>query len=120
MPTISDLMEGKVPGSVRVRHTDWSFSHYFTPYYELGGNWYGPEYFLDKIQGLREVAGVLYNKEGYQLYVEPKPKKKMCLWAYEDRQGPVRTLKLLIAPVDSFPGNSFEHKIPNTEFEVDE
>lgn len=34
MATISQLMEGATPGSVKVRHADWhAEGGYFTPYY---------------------------------------------------------------------------------------
>lgn len=41
MATISQLMEGKVPGEIKVQGAEYTGCWYFTPYFRANGLWYG-------------------------------------------------------------------------------
>ena len=77
MPTISELMAGKEPGTVKVTRKEWSSGGWFQPYYldkddDLEG-WFGPS---------SDSGNEFYPKfiSDWQLYTEPKPKKVWVEW----------------------------------------
>ncbi len=76
MSSITELMKGKVPGKVRVRHINWNEDSFFTPYYSACFGW----------KGLNESEQDSWNSDGvnWVLYEPPPPKVKKWLWARED------------------------------------
>lgn len=81
MATISQLMEGKVPGSVKVRRSGWYADEYFVPYFiDQEGDW----------RGTIEGGGATYmtdERDDWTLYTEPKRKVAMYLWAIQHEEG---------------------------------
>jgi hypothetical protein len=78
MATISELMEGKAPGTVRITKGSAPNGHSFTPYYRSrdchGTHWW---------YGMRE-SGIsdcfLDRGNDWSLYTEPKPKVVWVEW----------------------------------------
>ncbi len=77
MATIDELMEGKVPGSVRVTHYGWDNNKYFTPYFKSQNKWYGLSHLNTKDSWVDDSAS-------WQLYTGPKKKVVRWLWAYKN------------------------------------
>lgn len=76
MATISQLMEGKVPGSVKVRLSVWTAGEFFTPYFydSASGFWFGTSNAGNHEQWTDSTSA-------WTLYSEPKRKVAMYLWA---------------------------------------
>jgi hypothetical protein len=77
MPSLDEIMSGKVPGSVKVKRPSWTNGEYFIPYLysPRDGFWYGLDHeqrhdrWLDTIQD-------------FDIYTAPKPKKTVYEWMY--------------------------------------
>ncbi len=74
MPTISELMEGKKPGEIRVTGlSEYDAVYWFRPYYRIEGCWHGPD--------IQVPHYSWKDDDTWQLYTEPKPKVVRWLWA---------------------------------------
>jgi hypothetical protein len=74
MATISELMEGKVPGSVKVRREGWDEGCYFVPHFLADSCWHG-------VNQAGNYDDFYFNWDDWTLYTEPKRKTVMYLWA---------------------------------------
>lgn len=79
MPSIRELMAGKVPGSMKVQYRSWEAWAYLVPYFSDGICWYG----LDQDSDYIEVEG-----DGEWCYWE-QPKEKVKRWLWADSTGSV-------------------------------
>ena len=80
MATITELMQGRAPGEIRVRSPGWGSDAYFTPYYLAGAYWCG-------INNNGAHASSNNYNDDWELYTEPKRKVALYNWAvrYVDR-----------------------------------
>lgn len=73
--TIDELMEGKVPGSVKVQGCNWDALDWCKPFYKTAGTAW-------RVLGSKnDEYLVVGGREEWRIYVEPKPKVKRWLWA---------------------------------------
>jgi len=82
--TITELMAGKAPGTVKIRHNMWKNDYFFIPYYKYRTSslysvdrWYGD---VDNT----DMAGFddpwFVDTDDWELYTEPKPKTILYEW----------------------------------------
>lgn len=69
---ISELMEGKMPGSVKIRHKAWSPGVFFYPHFTINNYWYGTD--------LAVLQQWHVDDDRFELYQEPKKKVVRWLW----------------------------------------
>ena len=77
MATITQLMQSRVPGEIRIRIKGWDDRSYFIPQFkDVTGNWHGTDshghylWFMDD-----------YSTD-WELYIEPKKVVARYQWAY--------------------------------------
>jgi hypothetical protein len=75
MPSLDELMSGKVPGSVKVRKEKWPMKDWFIPYFRVSGFWHG----LSEDEKATAYEG---GDNTWQIYTAPKPKKTVYEWMY--------------------------------------
>ena len=122
MATITQLMEGKVPGSVKVRKEGvlWGAGAYFVPYFcSNSGTWFGLR--QDGYQSDSDDAPT----DGWELYTEPKPKRMVptYLWAVRDLHGVHQTDYYYSTASDlrkSHPSMTWYLRLDSTMIEVEE
>lgn len=74
MAKISDLMEGKAPGSVKICHSTYSSFEWFRPYYkDSNDNWHG------LLEDDRTLTTTIV--DDWHLWSPPKKKKTLYQWA---------------------------------------
>lgn len=73
MATISELMAGKVPGSIKITYSTWSSRAWFQPFFEHKNVWYGLRDHGDKDNNPN-------GPNGWDIWQEPKKKIKKVLW----------------------------------------
>ena len=107
---ISEIMEGKVPGSVRVTNTDGP--HYFRPFF-IDEN--------DRWSGTNEkgfTASCNRYDENWRLYREPK--KKVVRWLWCRSTGEVHLHMLTEEEAKSMKAGVLTHKLEWSKTEMDE
>jgi len=78
--TITEMMAGAVPGTIKVRHVDWKDDQFFIPYFMRGNNvWYGDDASVFKIGA---IYPCVTDSDNWELYIEPvsKPKTTRFEW----------------------------------------
>jgi len=74
MATISELMEGKKPGEIKVRNL---YGDIFIPYFKSDVLWHGLNGYIGK------ATNFLDSRTSWQIYTEPKPKVKRAQYLVE-------------------------------------
>ena len=82
MATISELMEGKKPGEIKIRLDTFLKGHYFIPYFQAEyDNWHGV--LCDTRDTIHAHYYGVYS-EGWELYTEPNPKVLMAQYLMQN------------------------------------
>lgn len=91
MPIISQLMEGRNPGEIKV----YSGAHRFIPYFESYGMWHG-------LDACGNPTAFLDSCTSWKIYTEPKPKVKRAqyLLMFLDDPRPFVTGRLFVDDKD--------------------
>ena len=78
MPTITELMQGKAPGEIRIMLSSWSNSQWFRPFFVTRKqDWYGIT--QDDIA----TGHSAMSSSGWQLYTDPPKTVTMWKWAMQ-------------------------------------
>lgn len=79
--TISELMEGKRPGEIKIASPHLKQTVWFQPYFtDKNKHWHGISYLGDSQRWEGHIAD-------WQIYVEPKKKKIMYQYAFKRQNG---------------------------------
>ena len=79
LQTIDEIMEGKAPGSVKIRNPEWPPDALFIPYYRIASEnrWYG-------VDNVGVSCGFRGDTPGYEVV---RPKTAYYQWLMRSREG---------------------------------